>query len=371
MSRLPSTYLDQFSEPPGYMNFASLGPPSRRVAEAVSTLVGKLAESGEEIGDLAFEALSAARRAAARLYGVSPERAMVVSSTSEALFHVALGLRGGNVVVPEGEFVANVYPWLRARELGIVDEVRRVPLHGGRLEPSAVAEAVDSDTKVVSVSLVSYSVGFRTDPAELRDVAGDALLVVDVIQAAGAFPVPLGGADLVVAGARKWLRAGFGIAGMAVSERLLERLEPTLTGWTGVEQFLDFTVPEPHPPLADAGRFSMGGALALSAAGYAAAVDVVDEGGIAAIAETVLDRATRVEEVLRRVGATVRAPWRHDGERAGIVTFRMPGEEAAATVARLGGAGFTVSDRAGWVRVAVHATTRPEAIEELGRVLGG
>ncbi len=369
MAELPCAYLDEFSEPSGYMNFASLGPVSRRSAEAVAHLAARLPGAGAEIADLASGALDAAREATARLYSVPDEQAGLVSSTSEALFHVAFGLKGGNVVVPAGEFAANVYPWLRAHEAGLVDEVRRVPLRDGRIDPGDVAAAVDRRTRVVAASLVSFSTGFRVDPGGLREAAGDALLVLDVIQAAGAVPVTLGDADLVVADARKWLRAGFGIAGLAASPTLLDRVEPTLTGWTGVEDFLDFTVPEPHPPRRDAGRFAMGGAWSLAAASYHAALEVIELAGIDAISAAVLERSRRVEEVLRVVGATVRAPWRDETERAGIVTFQMGGEEAPSTVARLADAGFTVSDRAGWVRVAVHATTDLEAIDELGRVL--
>lgn len=371
MPGLPAAYLDQFSEPGGYLNFASIGPPSKRVTEAVSALTADLPGAGSRSSSLVLSTLAAAREATARLFAVPAERAAVVTSTSEALFHVALGLRGGNVVIPEGEFAANVYPWLRARDAGLVDEVRRVPLRDGRLEPGEVAKVVDARTRVVAVSLVSFATGFRVDPAGLRAAAGDALVVLDAIQAAGAIPVGLGDADLVVAEARKWLRGSFGAAALAVSERLLDRVEPTLTGWTGVEDFLDFAIPEPHRPRADAGRFAMGGAPVLSAAALAAAVEVMDLGGIERIAQVVVDRARRLEATLRRIGATVRAPWRSDDERGGIVTFRMSKEESVATVARLADAGFVVSDRAGWVRVAVHATTRPEVIDELGAVLEG
>jgi len=51
------------------------------------------------------------------------------------------------------------------------------------------------------------------------------------------------------------------------------------------------------------------------------------------------------------------------------VTFRLPDEPAAATVARLGASGFVVSERSGWVRAAPHATTSFEAIDDLVEAL--
>jgi len=58
-----------------------------------------------------------------------------------------------------------------------------------------------------------------------------------------------------------------------------------------------------------------------------AAVEVIELAGIAAIEATVLARAAAVEEAVRRAGAEVLAPWRGPEERAGIVCFRLPGED--------------------------------------------
>ncbi len=72
---------------------------------------------------------------------------------------------------------------------------------------------------------------------------------------------------------------------------------------------------------------------------------------------------------MRAAGAEVLAPWRGPEERAGILCFRLPGEDAAATVARLADAGLVVSRRSGWVRVAPHASTPPETAARLGEAL--
>ncbi len=44
------------------------------------------------------------------------------------------------------------------------------------------------DTSAVALSSVDYSTGFRADLDAMRELAGDALLVVDAIQGFGAFP---------------------------------------------------------------------------------------------------------------------------------------------------------------------------------------
>jgi len=70
-----------------------------------------------------------------------------------------------------------------------------------------------------------------------------------------------------------------------------------------------------------------------------------------------------------RAGAEVLAPWRGPQERAGILCFRLPGEDAVTTAARLAEAGLVVSRRAGWVRVAPHASTPLETAGRLGEAL--
>jgi selenocysteine lyase/cysteine desulfurase len=133
---------------------------------------------------------------------------------------------------------------------------------------------------------------------------------------------------------------------------------------------LDFEIPPLHQIQATAGRFQEGSPPYLGTLQMGAAVEVIELAGVAQIEAAVLARAMAVEEVLRRAGAEVLAPWRRPEERAGIVSFRLPGEEPAATAARLAAAGVIVSRRSGWVRVSPHATTPPEVAGRLAEALG-
>ena len=82
-----------------------------------------------------------------------------------------------------------------------------------------------------------------------------------------------------------------------------------------------------------------------------------------------LERSGAVLDLVRSVGAEVIAPWRSDGERAGIVTFRIPGGPAADAVEALAASGFVVSERNGWIRVSPHATTPMRVIDAFGVAL--
>jgi selenocysteine lyase/cysteine desulfurase len=370
VTSLPASYLDQFDEPVGYLEFASTGPVSRRVREALAAALEAVAAPAGRAWDAIAPRLDTARTAAARLVGMSPDRVTTVPSTSAGLFQVAFGLlgAGGNVVLPAHEFPANVYPWLRAEAAG-GPRVRKVLCPDSRVTAERLAPAVDGETRAVAVSLVDFVTGFRVDPGSLREAFPIPLLVVDAIQGLGAVAAGLAPADVLVAGGQKWLRAGWGSGVMAVADRALERLAPTLTGWCGVEDFLDFEAPPPHPTRPTAGRFQEGSPPYLGTLQVGAAAEVIELAGMPAIEAAVLERAGAVEEALRCVGAEVLAPWRHPTERAGIVSFRLPGEDPKATVARLDEAGLVVSRRSGWVRASLHATTPLGAAARLREAL--
>lgn len=363
-------YLEQFAEPPGYLDFASTGPVSRRVAEAVAQAMGAVAAPCGSAWDAVAGPYDAAVAAMARLVDAPASRVTPVPSTSAGIFQVAFGLigGGGNVVVPAHEFPANLYPWMRAADAG-GPEVRLVACPDHRVTPGRIAEAVDPGTVAVAVSLVDFVTGFRVDVPGLRAACGSALLLVDAIQGLGAVAACLEPADVLVAGGQKWLRAGWGSGVMAVGERALERLAPTLTGWWGVQRFLDFETPPPHDPREEAGRFQEGSPPYFGALQMGAAVEVIELAGIAAIETAVLERVCALEEAARSAGAEVLAPWRVPAERAGILCFRLPGEDPAVTVARLAQAGMVVSRRSGWVRLAPHASTPSEAAARLGEGL--
>lgn len=372
MTDLSATYLEQFEEPPGYMEFASTGPVSHRVRRAMAEVLEVVASPARNASQAIAPRLETATAAMSRLVGASPDRVTTIPSTSAGIFQVAFGLlgSGGNVVVPAHEFPANVYPWLRAEAVG-GPQVRLVTCPDWRVTAERLAPAVDGETRAVAVSLADFVTGFRSDLDELRGAFPAPLLVVDAIQGMGAVTAGLGSADVLVAGGQKWLRAGWGSGVMAVADRALERLAPTLTGWCGVEHFLDFERPPPHEILGTAARFQEGSPPYLGTLQLGAAAEVIEMAGIGAIEEAVLARAAAVEEAARRAGAEVLAPWRGPRERAGIVCFRLPGEDPAATVVRLAAAGLVVSRRSGWVRVSPHATTPLEAVERLAEALLG
>ena len=359
---LPAPYREQFREPLGFMNSAAISPVSKLVESRVADYVVDFCSATKNLSTLLEEAMSRGREKLAALLDTDVARVGVTHTTGAALLHVAFGLRGGNVVVPQAEFPANLYPWIRAQEAGLIDEVRRVPLPDHRLAPDPLRPFVDSSTRVVAVSHVDFATGFRADLGKLREAFPAPLLVVDAIQSLGAFPVDTAVSDVVAAGSHKWLRAGFGGAAMMVSDRAIECLAPTLTGWMGVAEPMDFQAPPPHPPSATASRFQMSSDPVMGAVALSAACEVIQMAGLGVITQRISGAMDRLEEELERMGCELRRPWRDLSERAGILTFRVAGRDSGQVVERMRERGVVLADRAGWVRVSPPATTTEESI---------
>ena len=365
---LPESFLEQYDEPFGFLDFAAIGamsiPARVRLAEMAQAMSGR---EGKLI-PLVMEQVESAAVLAADLIGTTPDRVAIVPNTSVGLFSVAFGLPPGSVVVPETEFAANLYPWVRAGDEGRI-QPKMIEVPGGRLTADLIAGSVDASTVAVSVSYVDFHTGYRCDLASIREAVGEALLVVDAVQGLGAMAFSMRHADVMVAGGHKWLRAGGGVGVMAVSDRALERLSPTLVGWPGVKDPFDSRTPLPHPPLDNSRRFTMGSPPFTSVAALRGSLEALPTARIEDVEAAVITRSKAVEEEARRADAHVVSPWEHDSERSGIVSVRPSGEPAADTYRRLSQAGFALTERDGFLRVAPHATTHADAPAALGEVL--
>lgn len=359
---LPAPYREQFREPAGFMNSAAISPVSKLVERKVAEYVTDLCSATANLSTRLEEGMRGGRQRLAGLLDADISRVGVTHTTGAGLFHVAFGLRGGNVVVAEAEFPTNLYPWIRARQAGLIDEVRRVPLPDLRLTPDRLRPFVDASTRVVAVSHVDFATGFRADLGGLREAFPDPLLVVDAIQSLGAFPVDAAASDVVAAGSHKWMRAGFGGAAMMVSDRALDRLETTLTGWMGVAEPLNFQAPPPHSPAAAATRFQMSSDPVMGAVALSAACEVIGMAGVGAIGRRISGAMDHLEKELERIGCELRRPWRDPDERAGILTFRIAGLDSGQVVETMRERGVVLADRAGWVRASPPATVTEESI---------
>ena len=354
-----------------YFNHAAVGPlpaPAHAAARAFGDDLSTMGEKHWEQDSLRMEAV---RDSLARLVGAAREEIAFTRNTSEGLSVLARGLdwrAGDNVVVPAGEFPANVYPWLALAGRGV--EARFVPLQDGAFGVDDILRRVDARTRVVSVSSVQFHNGFAVPLADLGSACRErgVIFCVDAIQSLGAFPLDVKGTgvDFLACGAHKWLLSGEGLGFLYCRRDLAERIDPPLVGWAGVSGWEDFdrmNLDFREGALRfETGNLSMWGIRALQAA-----LEILEQTGAGRVAEQVGALTTAVRENCRRRGLAVRGP--ADGPRGGITAFDPPGGDPLRLMESLQKKGVQVSVRGGAIRVSPHYYNTNDEIESLFHAL--
>jgi predicted transcriptional regulator YheO len=168
-----------------------------------------------------------------------------------------------------------------------------------------------------------------------------------------------------VVGGQKWLRAGWGTGFVVLSDRAFERMQPVLSGWTGARDpglFDD----EIHPPADTAAAWSISNLSPVTSGAFAAALELVEHAGIAAVEGRIRERVGELEEALLSVGARIVSA---TGRRGGILAFELPGQPAERVGAALAAEGIAATVRTEHVRLSPHASTPASAAEHVRSTL--
>lgn len=327
------------------------------------------------------------RREAARLIGARPEDVALVECTTQGLEIVAAAVplgRGDKVLVGDTEFLGLAIPWVpRQGRDGFRIEV--VPNRGGRLLADDFARAADGHTRMILLSSVQWTNGYRADLAAFSELARSRglVLVVDAIQQLGAFPLDVGRTpvDFLVCGGHKWLNAPAGRGFLYVHPRQVERLPPPAWGYLNVEEpaggwaayFATPTIPavRDYAFTPTARRFEVGGT-----ANYpgnvvlGASLELINGLGAAAIEGHVRRLTDLLLAELARAGATGVTPPEPEA-RSGIIAFTLGGgpERDAAFLNRLRDRRILISQRytagVGGLRVSVHFFNNEDDVRRL------
>ncbi len=347
-----------------YLNCAAVGPLSTPARDAMRKLVDDQWRDGVRHYERWFSVYQGCRDAAARLIGASADEIALVSNTSAGLSTIAQGLhcaRGDNVVIPEAEFPANVYPWLALPGV----EVRRVPKREGSLRVEDVAARINGRTRAVSVSFVDWLTGHRANLAAMGAAAHayGALFIVDAIQGLGALALDVAatGIDALAADGHKWMCGPEGAGLLYVRRDARERILPTRPSWLSVRhptRFLEYDL-APHPT---ARRYEDGTPNTAGIHGLQAALRLLLDTGPAVIEARVLALAALVRTQARARGIVL-ACEPAEGEDSGIVSLRI--ENASVLAEALEARGIIVAAREGLLRIATHWFNDEEEIARL------
>lgn len=358
-----------------YLAAASLGPLPERTRLAIEAFNAKRTAPHliPDRDQLAIHA--AARSAAAQLIHADPEEIALAPNTSTGL-HLAAGalpLRAGDVVLlSDREFPANVYPWLARRRSGVV--VERVPVtpQGFPDEARLLERLADPRVRVLAISAVQFSSGFRADLARLGAAcrATGAYLVVDAIQALGAVPVDVRAlpVDLLACGGQKWLLGPWGSGFCYVRRELVRELTPPMSGWLSYRGMEDFSnlLSYDDQLVDDARRFETASAATQDQLGLTASIGLLLELGVEAIAAYLRALGDPVLEWAAGRGVRIASPT-DPTHRSQIVCLAPP--DAREAHRRLRQAGIVTSLREGAIRLAPHCYNTIEEMEKVVDVL--
>ncbi|MGA2363174.1 MAG: aminotransferase class V-fold PLP-dependent enzyme [Candidatus Aminicenantales bacterium] len=307
-----------------YLNHAAVAPIPRRSAEAIARCAQEFCEKGIVCNRDYLQLVEEARELAARLLGVSAPEIAFVKNTTQGLLIAANGIhweKGDNVVIPEKEFPANVYPWLSLGAMGV--ETRFVPLKNEKFTADDIEPFIDIRTRAVSVSAVSFWNGFRCDLRRIGQLCREkgVLFIVDGIQALGALDLCVEECyvDVLSADAHKWLLGPQGIGVLYVSKEAQEKLVVSNLGWKSMEHENDFLNYKIRLK-GSAARFEEGTLNIVGIAGLKASLDMILEIGIDAIERRILDLGEQMVRGLVKKGYEIRSPMQGE-ERSGILCF--------------------------------------------------
>jgi cysteine desulfurase/selenocysteine lyase len=356
-----------------YLNCAGTSPLALPVKEAIEKCMhDQFARSNLEFFDEWSQCEVRVREKLAGLIGGSPDEIALLGNTSDGLATVASGLRwseADSVVTCNLEFPANVYPWLNLQDRYGV-RVQVVPARDGRLLPEDVFAAVDDSTRVIAVSYVQWTAGFRMDLESIGEFCRERgiYFVVDAIQGLGGLKLDVTRfkVDFMSAGSYKYLLGPLGVGCFYCRKELLGDIWPSRVGHRNVVDGMTLDYRFELWPSAQ--RFEAGAINYLGLHGLDASLDIIQRAGVENIERHILRLTDLLIDKLQERGYRVLSSLRPK-ERSGIVAFAHEAHDPEQLLQQLSDEKIVVSLRDGAIRASVHLYNNEEAIERLVEAL--
>jgi cysteine desulfurase / selenocysteine lyase len=352
-----------------YLEHSAVGPLSAPVRQAAAEALAMQAEGSRGVPRLQAE-VPVLKEKIARLIGASPQEIALVRNTAEGLSTVAGGVRwreGDCVVTDNIEFPANVYPWLNLESrFGVTTAL--VPAREGRVRVEDLLNACQAQTRLVAVSFVQFSNGYRIDLERLGAFCRERgiLLCVDGIQGLGALPLDVSSTpvDFLACGGHKWLLGPLGLGFLYLRRELQAQLWPIEVGHHSVVQDEERYTSYNLTFRDSAEKFEASAPNYAGVFGLSRSLDLFHAVGQAAITERIFGLTDRLCEGLAAAGCRVLSP-RAPQERSGAVTFTNPRRDSKHVHERLRDERIIVSLREGAIRVSPHFYNTAEEIDRL------
>lgn len=359
-----------------YLNSASQHPVSTGAREAVQRYLDYKSYSVDtdfSNSDTYIDVLGKY----AGLINAEPDEVTYVQSTTvgENLVIKALGIprSGGKVVTEELHYVGSLPTYAQLEDQG-VDVVTVRATDDGRIPLEEFESAIDDDTSLVTISLVSMINGFQHDLQELCRIAhaNGAMVYADIVQAVGSVPldVKASGVDFCSAASYKWLMGEQGLGFLYARKDRLGEIERPWFGHYQLASRTDLGFPNPERGElitgfehveGTRGYFAMGSQPNIVAALLDHSIQYLLDVGVDNIQDYRQPMIDRLQAQLPKLGY---APLTPASSKTAIVSFRHDGDRDALR-GRLQAADVTITTGRWHLRVSPSVFNDMDDIERL------
>ncbi len=346
-----------------YLNHAAIGPSPKPVTEEVQ----KWMVHHKSYGDMYFsplnvmyEEINRDREVLGKLINARfpTDEISFTYNTSYGLAAIAEAIpwkKGDTVILNYLEYTSNSYTYQAlARKFDL--KVKTIPHVNGKLPLEKFQAALDQTTRLVAISHVQFSNGFRSDLETLtsliHEVGGE--IIVDGIQSLGAVPLDVQktNIDYLAAGGYKWLLAPMGTGFMYVKRELADTLQPSFVG--SMSDSAPMNLSHHHyVPGPSAKRFQA--SLGPNSHLLSVAVNFLLDIGVDNIFEHLLSLTDIIIEYVQdKANFELKSPVDDVKNRSGIINFTCPNAESIIPRLRKLEKPIAVSYREKGIRISPH-----------------
>jgi cysteine desulfurase/selenocysteine lyase len=344
-----------------YLNSAAAGPVSRSVQKAAAGFYQSMMEDGDAEWDHWLAWREETRARIAKFINAEPDEVAFTTNTSSGMNVIVDALQGhGEVISSELEFPVTTITWMH----------RGIPVHllsaaAGGISPADIERAMTAETRVISISHVQYSNGFRADLEGIGRIKDRHKLVVNASQSAGAFQIDVKRMriDALCATGHKWMLAGYGSGFVYMSRELLREAKPRAIGWMSVEDPYAMVNDRIEPRNDTAARVEWGCPHFAGIFALGASVDGFLEIGAEMVEHRVLELNRRLTSGLAEAGWKILSPLENESSRSGETLVAT--ENPKRVVAHLTARDIAVTEKPQGIRVATHIFNNEDDIERL------
>jgi selenocysteine lyase/cysteine desulfurase len=356
-----------------YFNNASIGPMSNRVISRIMDFLNDVRDNGRvHYPDWCQYADMVIKRDIGKLIGADSSEIAFVKNTTEGILIVSNGIDwkpNDNVIIADIEYPSNVYCWMNLERKGV--SIKWVKNKAGRILVENIEALIDKNTRLVSLSAVQFSNGFKLDLERLGDLCKKRkiLLNLDAIQWLGALHMDLSKyhIDFLSAGGHKWLLGPMGTGIFYCNKNSMDYIYPQNVGYHSVdksEDHMDYElVFRPN-----AGRFEEALVNFPGIWGLHEAIKIFLELGTEKVERHIYELVSHAIEGLKAKGYEIISPL-GEKERSGILSFRPPTVSSEEVYANLIKNDINVAIRAGNLRMSPSIYNDHEEVDRFLKIL--